>query len=179
VPQTTRPIFSIGAVARMLELPPATIRTWEARYGLVIPQRTSGGQRLYTRRHVDQLRFLKESVAAGSRPGEAHRLLAERLGAEAAPKVRLALPQRQGLAAVLLRQLFERDGFVVAEDAQLVVVTVDGEAGVVLSEELKEAGLRVLALVEEGAADPTADIVLRLPIATHELVDAARRLAAG
>jgi len=47
-----RPIFSISAVARMLGVPVATIRTWEDRYGLVVPDRNASGHRLYRR---DQL----------------------------------------------------------------------------------------------------------------------------
>jgi DNA-binding transcriptional MerR regulator len=69
------PLFSIGAVARMLELSAATIRTWETRYGDIVPQRSGGGQRLYSREQVDHLRFVKDEVAAGRRPAEAHRLL--------------------------------------------------------------------------------------------------------
>lgn len=75
-----RPLLSIGAVARQLALPPATIRTWEMRYGIVIPQRTAGGQRLYSRSQLEQLRYLKRRVDEGSRPADAHRLLAERDG---------------------------------------------------------------------------------------------------
>ena len=67
--ERTVPLFSIGAVARMLELSAATIRTWETRYGLVVPQRSEGGQRLYSRDQVDQLRFVKDEVDAGAAAG--------------------------------------------------------------------------------------------------------------
>src|SRR5258705_4212875 len=77
--ERTVPLFSIGAVARMLDLSAATIRTWETRYGFVVPQRSGGGQRLYSRDQVDQLRFVKDEVDAGRRPREAHRLLVERV----------------------------------------------------------------------------------------------------
>src|SRR3954451_24769396 len=73
------PLFSIGAGARVLELSAATISAWETRYGDVGPQRAEGGQRLYSRDQVDQLRFVRDEVAGGRRPGEAHRLLAERV----------------------------------------------------------------------------------------------------
>jgi len=68
----TVPLFSIGAVARMLDVSAATIRTWEALYGDVVPQRSEGGQRLYSRDQVEQLRFVKNEVARGRRHGEAH-----------------------------------------------------------------------------------------------------------
>src|ERR1700759_4217407 len=79
VAERGRPLFSIGAVARMLDLSAATIRTWETRYGLIRPQRSDGGQRLYSRDQVEQLRLVKDEIAAGRRPGEAPRLLQERI----------------------------------------------------------------------------------------------------
>ena len=71
------PIYSIGAVERMLDIPAATIRNWEERYGLVKPERSDGGHRLYTRAQVEQLRFVKERTrsraAAGRGPPPARR----------------------------------------------------------------------------------------------------------
>ena len=52
-----RGLYSIGAVARMLSVPVATIRNWEDRYATVVPQRSAGGQRLYSTDEVEQLRF--------------------------------------------------------------------------------------------------------------------------
>lgn len=68
-------VFTIGSASRLLRVPVATIRTWEKRYGLVVPARSNGGQRLYTREQLDQLRFVVDRVAEGMRPGEAYRLL--------------------------------------------------------------------------------------------------------
>jgi MerR HTH family regulatory protein len=58
-------IYSIGAVASMLGLPPATLRTWEERYGVVSPARTPAGQRLYSRSELDKLRFVSDAVERG------------------------------------------------------------------------------------------------------------------
>src|SRR6185295_7776694 len=55
-------IYSIGALARMLGLPPATLRSWEDRYGVVVPERSAGSQRLYSRDHLDQLRFVCQQM---------------------------------------------------------------------------------------------------------------------
>jgi DNA-binding transcriptional MerR regulator len=74
-----RPVFSISAVARMLGVPVATIRTWEDRYRLVVPARSAGGHRLYRRDQIDQLRFVRAQMAEGLTAADAHRLLAERL----------------------------------------------------------------------------------------------------
>jgi DNA-binding transcriptional MerR regulator len=68
-------VFTIGSAARLLRVPVATIRTWEKRYGLVVPARSTGGQRLYTREQLEQLRFVVDRISEGLRPGEAYRLL--------------------------------------------------------------------------------------------------------
>jgi DNA-binding transcriptional MerR regulator len=74
-----RAVFSISTVARMLGVPAATIRTWEDRYRLVIPERSASGHRLYRRDQVEQLRFVRARMAEGLGAADAHRLLAERL----------------------------------------------------------------------------------------------------
>src|SRR3954471_13535245 len=110
----TVPLFSIGAVARMLDLSAATIRTWETRYALVTPQRSEGGQRLYSRDQVEQLRFVKQHVQAGRRPGEAHRLLHERIArgdSFGGTKMRVLLAESRLGAARMLRELLGSEGF--------------------------------------------------------------------
>ena len=70
-------VYSIGAVARMVGVPAQTLRVWEDRYALVVPVRSPGGQRLYSRDHVEQLRFIRERIESGLTAADAHRLLAE------------------------------------------------------------------------------------------------------
>ena len=72
------PIYSIGAVARMLDVPTSTLRGWEKRYGLVAPGRGKGAHRLYSNHEVDQLRFIKGTLDSGASAADAHRLLAQR-----------------------------------------------------------------------------------------------------
>jgi DNA-binding transcriptional MerR regulator len=74
-----RSIYSIGALARMLGVSPATLRSWEDRYGLVVPDRSAGSQRLYSRDNLDQLLFVREQMQNGLSAADAHRALAERL----------------------------------------------------------------------------------------------------
>src|SRR5436305_14917184 len=108
------PLFSIGAVARMLDLSAATIRTWETRYGDIVPKRSDGGQRLYSRDQVDQLRFVRDEVVAGRRPGEAHRLLAERVArgdSFGGTRLRVLLAESRPGPANGLRTLLGGDGF--------------------------------------------------------------------
>jgi DNA-binding transcriptional MerR regulator len=100
-----RPIYSIGAVASMLGVEPSTLRAWEERYGVVVPTRSEGGQRIYSRDELEQLRFLVDELETGSTAAEAHRLLAGRLGAAAS----LSRPDRFGVTLVIL--LAERDRY--------------------------------------------------------------------
>ena len=83
-------IYSIGAVARMLGVPAQTLRAWEERYQQIVPARSGGGQRLYSRDQVDQLSFIRNQIDQGLQPADAHRLLAEHRHTDAA-----ALPVEQ------------------------------------------------------------------------------------
>ena len=77
-------IYSIGAVARMLGVPAQTLRAWEERYQQIVPARSGGGQRLYSRDQVDQLSFIRNQIEQGLQPADAHRLLAQQRHNEAA-----------------------------------------------------------------------------------------------
>ena len=78
--ENTDGIYSIGAVARMLGVPAQTLRAWEDRYQQIVPARSSGGQRLYSRDQVDQLSFIRNQIEQGLQPADAHRLLAQHHG---------------------------------------------------------------------------------------------------
>jgi DNA-binding transcriptional MerR regulator len=73
----TDAIYSIGAGAQMLGVPTQTLRAWEERYQQIVPARSEGGQRLYSRDQVDQLSFIRNQIAQGLQPADAHRLLAQ------------------------------------------------------------------------------------------------------
>src|SRR5262249_2819104 len=76
----SRPIYSISAVARMVGVPVATLRTWEERYALVVPDRSACGHALFSGDQVEQLHFVKMRMADGMSAADAHRLLAEQIG---------------------------------------------------------------------------------------------------
>jgi DNA-binding transcriptional MerR regulator len=158
-----RPLFSIGAVSRMLDLSTATIRTWETRYGLIQPQRSGGGQRLYSRDQVDQLRFVKTQIDEGRRPAEAHRLLSERVArgdSFGGTRLRVLLADSKLGAAQLLRELLGSESFEVvlvtdpatAADVYdelapgLVVIDTDDLNFEELSERLRANGTKILPI---------------------------------
>ena len=163
VAERGRPLFSIGAVARMLDVSAATIRTWETRYGLVTPQRSGGGQRLYSRDQVEQLRFVKNHVDAGRRPGEAHRLLSERIArgdSFGGTRMRVLLAESRLVVASVLRELLGHEDFEVllASDPGtaaraydelepgLVVIDTDDMDFDELAERLRASGTKILPL---------------------------------
>ncbi len=51
--------FRIGEVARILEVAPHVVRFWESEFKAVRPQKSSTGQRVYTRRDVERLVMIK------------------------------------------------------------------------------------------------------------------------
>ena len=75
---TSPPVYSIGAVARMLDIPPATLRTWEERYGLPTPERSPGGHRLYSRDQTEDA--IEVKPRRGARLGDGQLQEYERLG---------------------------------------------------------------------------------------------------
>lgn len=102
-----RALYSIGAAARMLDVPTSTLRAWEERYGVITPERSHGSQRLYSRTQIEQLRFIKAQIDAGLSAADAHRLLSQDLERGRMP----ALPAvRQGRSGPLIL-IAERDRY--------------------------------------------------------------------
>ncbi len=199
----TRPVYSIGAVAKMLGVDASTLRAWEERYALVTPGRSRGGQRLYSRDDVALLRFVVERMAEGASPGDAHRLLAERLGAGGvtrpqpeSPNVVILLAERDRYAAELSEYLLRTEGYdvcVVFDPGEAkrcmaerrphlsVVELMMSGGGLALCRELAESGggpvlaLSALDLAEEALTAGASAFVSK-PINPLQLVSTVRDL---
>jgi CheY-like chemotaxis protein len=203
-----RGVYSIGAVARMLGLPVATIRNWEERYGRIVPERSAGGHRLYSRDQVEQLRLVAAQVSAGLSAADAHRLLAEGAAdqppvADAAsvrPGVVVLVAERDPVGADLERFFLRSEGYEVyvaltageaeerwAEsrpDLVIVELMISGGAGADLCRRLKgrDAGpvLAVSVLdAEDEALAAGADGFLRKPFDPAELLSTVSDLLAA
>ena len=59
------PTYNLKAVIHETGLSPATLRAWERRYGLLKPQRSAGGHRLYTEDDIQMLKWLVARQAEG------------------------------------------------------------------------------------------------------------------
>lgn len=117
-----RAIYSIGAVAHMLGVSTATLRAWEERYGVVVPERGEGTQRRYTREELERLRFIKRQIEGGLSAADAHRLLVDELtggslgtsddrAGEVPPTVLIA--ERDPYAADLAEYFLKTEGYAV------------------------------------------------------------------
>lgn len=51
-------LLPIREVARSTGVNPVTLRAWERRYGLIVPQRTPKGHRLYSTEHVARIQAI-------------------------------------------------------------------------------------------------------------------------
>ncbi len=65
-----RPLFRTGAVARMLRMPPATLRVWERRYAVCAPARSPSGQCLYSAADVRRLALIRQLLEQGHAIGQ-------------------------------------------------------------------------------------------------------------
>lgn len=57
--------YRIAAASILTDIPAATIRMWQHRYGVVQPARSQGNIRLYSKADIERLSLLKSAVDAG------------------------------------------------------------------------------------------------------------------
>lgn len=92
----------IGELSRRTEVAPDTLRAWERRYGLLRPQRSAGGFRLYDRGDEARVVAMQALIASGHSAGEAARL------ALSEEPTRGAGPRTGDSSAARLRAALER-----------------------------------------------------------------------
>lgn len=201
-----QPVYSIGAVARMLDIPSSTLRAWEDRYGVVVPDRSDGSQRIYTRTQVEYLRYIKGQIANGLSAADAHRVLQGEIEAGRLPsdqgiareeKPLILIAERDPYAAELAEYFLRTEGYEVCvamdgrqarllfdeRSPELVVIDllISGGAGFRLCREFaSESVAQVLAVsVLESDAEALragAAAFLRKPLEALQLVSTVRDL---
>lgn len=201
-----RALYSIGAASRVVGVPVATLRSWQERYGVVVPDRSPGGHRLYSREQLEYLKFLADQVASGLTPGDAHRLLSDRLDAgtlhvasrrESSRKLMILLAERDPFAAELEEYFLRTEGHEVslvlgADDAlakvhelkpdiAIVDLLISGASGMKLCAELHERfETPVLAIstldLQDEALEAGAAAFLQKPVKPLVLVSTVQDL---
>jgi DNA-binding transcriptional MerR regulator len=195
-------VYSIGAVVKMLGVPAQTLRSWEERYQQIVPARSAGGQRLYSRDQVDQLRFVLDELERGMHPADAHRLLEER---NAIPRgllsrddeaLTILLAERDPFSAELSEYLLRTEGYATRtaldansvremleqEPPSLIVIDllISGGAGRELCRLAHEQSIPVVAISaidsRDQALESGADAFLLKPLDPLQFISTVRDL---
>jgi MerR family transcriptional regulator/heat shock protein HspR len=112
------PVFAIATAADLAGMHPQTLRQYD-RLGLVVPNRTKGGSRRYSVRHVEQLREVARLSADGMSLPAIARII------ELENQVRELHQRVQGLESRMREELAKRPGArVFAAGATGSVVTI-------------------------------------------------------
>jgi len=185
--QEDQAIYSIGAVARMLDVTPSTLRAWEDRYSVIRPLRSEGSQRLYSRAQVEQLRFIKSRLDSGASAADAHRLLSQEIAADRIPaagadssgesRALVLLAERDSYAAGLAEYFLRTEGYdvAIATDATQARLHFEERSPDLVIIDLLLSGGAGFRLCGEFAAKGSAQV---LAVSAIDSADEAMRLGA-
>jgi DNA-binding transcriptional MerR regulator len=93
-------LVPIRTVCAMYNLNPNTLRTWERRYGIISPKRSTGGHRVFGESDLASIEMMLRLIGSGLSPAEA----AERTRTPSSPARPVAPTLRTSPAARQLRQ---------------------------------------------------------------------------
>ncbi|HSI79725.1 MAG TPA: MerR family transcriptional regulator [Solirubrobacterales bacterium] len=138
------PRLRIGELSRRTGVNADTLRAWERRYGLLSPERTDGGFRLYGADDEERVRAMRALIAQGVAASEAARLA--RSGATDAERT----PKPESVASLdepdrRLREALERFNEVEATavlDEAIAALSIDALVDRVVLPALREVGER-------------------------------------
>ncbi len=68
-------LYPIRTISALTGVNPVTLRAWERRYGLIRPQRTPKGHRLYTENDIERIHRILELLDQGISIGQTRRLI--------------------------------------------------------------------------------------------------------
>lgn len=160
----------IGEVARRTGVAVATLRAWERRYGLLEPERTEGGHRLYREADVERVRAMVGLLDEGWSAGAAAREV-QRAPAPVTP-LRAVRGEGDPAAALAARLRAAIDGFdVPAAEAVIDDVLARLDIGTALDEVI----LPVLREVGDGWQDDPR-VIAREHVATNTIRPRLQRL---
>lgn len=103
------PGLRIGELARRGGVPPATLRAWERRYGILEPKRTEAGYRIYGADDERRLLEMVDLITRGIAPAEAADRVKRKSGSAAATPEAVAGTPPKELITQLLQMVEEFD----------------------------------------------------------------------
>lgn len=134
------PLLRIGELSRRTGVGIDTLRAWERRYGLLRPQRSSGGFRLYDAADEERVRAMKSLIGSGASAAEAARLAVSRQASYERDSVAEHGDVAKRLVAALDR-FDEADANALLDDS-IARFTVDTVAGRILLPVMQGIGSR-------------------------------------
>jgi DNA-binding transcriptional MerR regulator len=135
------PLVRIGELSRRTGVGVDTLRAWERRYGLLQPERSPGGFRLYGHGDQERVRAMKTQIDSGVSAAEAARLAAAQSSRPAAADRAGAPDDHAARMSAALDRFDEADVNAILDDA-IARFTVDAVASRVLLPVLHEIGTR-------------------------------------
>ena len=129
----------IGELSRRSGVSPELLRAWERRYGLLRPERSSGGLRLYSPSDLERVRVMRRHMAEGLAAREAADLatratVGDRAGTPVFDPASARAELRRAVAT------FDEPGGQAVIDSLLAATTVDALLSQVLVPYLRELG---------------------------------------
>jgi len=96
-------LYKIGEVCKLADVQPYVLRYWETEFPQLAPNKSGGGQRLYTRREIDTILRIKELLYGEgfTIAGAKKRLEIELAPASAAPSNDLLTNVKKELREIL------------------------------------------------------------------------------
>ncbi|QDW62643.1 MerR family transcriptional regulator [Oerskovia sp. KBS0722] len=157
---TEAPALAVAAVAKRLGVAPATLRTWDRRYGLGPSEHTAGSHRRYTADDVARLVIMRRLTLEGVAPVDAARAALD------ADEAELSLEIEVGDSD----EADDADGTDRSDDGD-----GDPEPGDASSPaaESPSGGVRLLRAVPRAAADEPVRLGAPRPTSVSDVVDAA------
>ena len=103
-------LYKIGEVCRMADVQPYVLRYWETEFPALAPNKSGGGQRMYSRAEIDVILRIKQllysegfTIAGAKKKLEGEPLEAAPAPAAATPVA--ARPRKNGAAAKTLKKV--------------------------------------------------------------------------
>ncbi|HTI34667.1 MAG TPA: MerR family transcriptional regulator [Miltoncostaea sp.] len=153
-------LLRIGELSRRQDVSPDVLRVWERRYGLLRPERTEGGFRLYTQEDEERVRSMKRYLARGFSAAVAARMALQEPAAVAPEAQEDAFARARTDLGAALEDFRDFDAQAVL-DRVFNTFSVEAALRDVILPYLRDLGLRWEAGEVSTAQEHFASFVLR------------------